>query len=178
MSASVRSPQLWRGWMLNLYPGAGEGGGCFVSARRRDYRPGSGGPAADPERARVEAGRRAGGRLRRYCAANRLNRLGTLTYAEGCHDPGQVRADVGAFFRTLRADLGGEPFAYVWVPEWHKKHGLHLHFAVGGFIPKGRIESAWGRGFVHIKLLGDLPVGSGRIAEARKARVRSRRSAT
>lgn len=28
---------------------------------------------------------------------------------------------------------------------------------------------AWGHGFVHIKLLGDLPVGSGSLAEARKA---------
>jgi len=171
MASSVRVPQLQRGWLLNLYPGAGEGGGCFVSARRRTAWGSGGGPAADPERARVEAGRRARGRLRRYCAANQLNRLGTLTYeGEGCQDPGQARADVGAFFRTLRTDLGGEPFPYVWVPEWHKSgHGLHLHFAVGRFIPRGRILSAWGRGFVHIKLLGDLPVGSGPVAEARKA---------
>jgi hypothetical protein len=171
MSSSVRVPQLQRGWMLNLYPGAGEGGGCFVSARRLTSWGSLGGPAADPERARVEAGRRARTRLRRYCAANRLNRLGTLTYeGEGCHDPGQARADVGAFFRTLRNDLGGKPFPYVWVPEWHKSgHGLHLHFAVGRYIRHGRILSAWGRGFVHIKLLGDLPVGSGPVAEARKA---------
>lgn len=170
MASSVRVPQLHRGWMLNLYPGAGEGGGCFLSSRRREFRPG-GGPAADPERAQLEAGRRARGRLRRYCAANRLNRLGTLTYeGAGCHDPGQARADVGTFFRALRTDLGGAAFPYVWVPEWHKTgHGLHLHFAVGRFIPRGRIVSAWGRGFVHIKLLGDLPVGSGPVAEARKA---------
>jgi hypothetical protein len=171
MSSSVHVPQLQRGWSLTLYPGAGEGGGCFVSAQRRTSWGGGGGPAADPERARLEAGRRARGRLRRYCAANQLNRLGTLTYdGEGCHDPGMARADVGAFFRTLRTDLGGDPFPYVWVPEWHKSgHGLHLHFAVGRFIPRGRILSAWGRGFVHIKLLGDLPVGSGPVAEARKA---------
>jgi hypothetical protein len=94
-----------------------------------------------------------------------------LTYeGAGCHDPGQARAHVGTFFRALRADLGGAAFPYVWVPEWHKTgHGLHLHFAVGRFIPRGRIASAWGRGFVHIKLLGDLPVGSGPVAEARKA---------
>jgi hypothetical protein len=158
------------GWSLNLYPGAAEAGGCFVSTL--PPRPWvRGGPAADPERARAEAGRRAKGRLRRYCAANRLNRLGTLTYAgAGCHDPRQVRADVGLFFRDLRAALGGEPFPYVWVPEWHKTdHGLHVHFAVGRFVPRHRIVSAWGRGFVHIKLLGDLPVGSGPVAEARKA---------
>lgn len=31
------------------------------------------------------------------------------------------------------------------------------------------IERAWGRGFVHIKLLGDLPVGSTTLDEARQA---------
>ena len=109
--------------------------------------------------------------MRRYCAANRLNRLGTLTYrGEGCHDPRQARRDVGLFFRSLRDSLGGEAFPYVWVPEWHKTgHGLHLHFAVGRFVPYGLIKQAWGRGFVHIKLLGDLPVGSGSFAEARLA---------
>ena len=109
--------------------------------------------------------------MRRYCAANGLNRLGTLTYAgQGCHDPRQVRADVGAFFRGLRDGLGGDPLAYVWVPEWHKTdHGLHLHFAVGRYASRSLIASAWGRGFVHIKLLGDLPVGSGVLSESRKA---------
>nr|WP_270886529.1 hypothetical protein [Pedococcus sp. 5OH_020] len=77
---------------------------------------------------------------------------------------------MGLFFRGLRQSLGGESFPYVWVPEWHKSgHGLHLHFAVGKFVPRGLIEEAWGHGFVHIKLLGDLPAGSGSFAEARKA---------
>ena len=47
-------------------------------------------------------------------------------------------------------------------------HGLHVHFAVGRFIGQ-RHRDAWGRGFVHIKLLGDLPVGSGTRGEARLA---------
>jgi hypothetical protein len=100
-----------------------------------------------------------------------LNRLVTLTYAgAGCHDQSQVRADVAQFVRNLRSLLGGEPFPYLWVAEWHKTdHGLHLHLAVGRYIPRSLIEAAWGRGFVHIKLLGDLPVGSGSLAEARLA---------
>jgi hypothetical protein len=158
------------GWVLTVYPDAREAGGTFVgSALSRS--PGVRGEARDPERSRLEAGRRARGRLRRYCAANRLNRLGTLTYAgAGCHDPRQVRADVGEFFRALRDSLGGRAFAYVWVPEWHKTgHGLHAHFAVGKFVKRSAIADAWGRGFVHIKLLGDLPVGSGRLEEARRA---------
>lgn len=162
--------QVQAAWVLRLYPGAGEAGGCFQAARpaRRGV---GGGPAVDPERAALEAGRRARGRLRRYCAANGLNRLGTLTYAgDGCHDPRAARADVGRFFRRLRDGLGGEPFPYVWVPEWHKTgHGLHLHFAVGRFVPRSQIVEAWGHGFVHIKLLSGTPAGSGTWGEARRA---------
>jgi hypothetical protein len=159
------------GWSLTVYPGAREAGGGFVSSYRPPRSVGIKGQAADPERARAEAGRRARGKLRRYAAANRLNRFGTLTYrGEGCHDPRLVRADVGEFFRALRVCTGGQAFPYVWVPEWHKSgHGLHVHFVVADYIPRGVIERAWGRGFIHIKLIGDLGVGSGRLGEARKA---------
>jgi hypothetical protein len=100
-----------------------------------------------------------------------LNRLGTLTYrGEGCHDPLVLRGHVAEFFRSLRAALGGRAFPYLWTAEWHKSgHGLHVHFAVGQFVKRSLIEAAWGHGFVHIKLLGDLPVGSGVFAEARRA---------
>src|SRR3954469_25227225 len=54
--------------------------------------------------------------------------------------------------------------------EWHKSdHGLHVHFAVGRFIARRLIERAWPHGFVHIKLLGDLPAGSTPRDEARVA---------
>jgi hypothetical protein len=109
--------------------------------------------------------------VRRYCASNRLNRLGTLTYAgSGCHDPKALRSDLGEFFKGLRASLDGEPLPYLWVPEWHKTdHGLHAHFACGRYIKRSLIEGAWGRGFVHIKLLGDLPSGATAVEEARRA---------
>lgn len=109
--------------------------------------------------------------MRRYCAANGLNRLGTLTYAPPfCTDPGEVRRDAGQFFRALRGSLGGKPFPYVWVPEYHADgERFHLHFATGRYIKRSLIEQAWGRGWVHIKLLSDLPVGSGTLAESRKA---------
>ncbi|MFD3448607.1 hypothetical protein ACFDTO_28820 [Microbacteriaceae bacterium 4G12] len=77
---------------------------------------------------------------------------------------------LGDFFRSLRGQLGGKPLAYAWVPEWHKSgHGLHAHYAVGRFVKRAMIEKAWGHGFVHIKLIGDLPVGSGALSEARIA---------
>ena len=86
--------------------GAGEAGGCLYSPLR------SGGGAyreAEPERVGAEAARRARGKIRRYCAANRLNRLGTLTYAgEGCHDAVLLREHAAVFFRGLRRELGGD----------------------------------------------------------------------
>lgn len=158
-------------WSFTLYPDAREAGGAFVPSRpRAKASQGVRGQAADPERARLEAARRARGRVRRYCAANRLNRLGTLTFrGEGCHDQRLLRDHLGVFFRRMRHEVGS-PFPYVWVPEWHKTdHGLHAHFAVGRFIKRSVVQRAWGHGFVHIKLLGDLPVGSGALGEARAA---------
>jgi hypothetical protein len=156
------------GWFVTLYPGAGEAGGSFrYSVPVQRYA-----GAGDPDRSRKEAARRAASKVRRYCAHNRLNRLGTLTYrGAGCHDPYRLREDVAAFFRCLRDLLGGVPFAYVWVPEWHKTdHGQHVHFAVGRFIARQLIERAWGHGFVHItQLRSNLPSGAAVRDEARVA---------
>ena len=155
-------------WSFTLYPQAAEGGGCFVPTLRAERVPG--GAGSDPGRAQVEAGRRARAKLRRYAAANRLNRFWTLTYAgAGCFDQEELRWDVAGFFRALRRELG-EAFPYVWVPEWHPGgHGLHVHFAVGRFVRQTLIKEVWGRGIVHGKLIGDLPVGSGALEEARVA---------
>jgi hypothetical protein len=166
--AVVREPSLRSGWSLTVCPDAGEAGGCFVPKYRRT--PSRGG-FPDEARARQEAARRARGRLRRYCAANRLNRLGTLTYAPPfCTDPAELRSDLASFFRELRGVLGGRPFPYVWVPEYHGDgKRFHAHFAVGRYIHWRKVRDAWGHGHVGMDLIGDLPVGSGRLQEARYA---------
>ena len=158
-------------WSFTLVPAAAEGGGSFRASLRRKPEYVARGNASDPERAASEAARRARTRLRRYCAANVLNRLGTLTYrGSGNHDPALIREHLGSFFRDLRGALGGDPFPYAWVPEWHKTdHGLHAHFAVGKFVRRSMIEAAWPHGFVSIKLIGNLPVGSTPLSEARVA---------
>lgn len=157
-------------WQLSLYPTAGEAGGCFRPVRQapRDWTPGQ--SAADPDCARAEAARRARAKVRRYCVANGLNRLGTLTYGPPrCSDPAQLRADLSEFFRALRSALGGKSLAYLWVPERHRDGNLHAHFAVSQHVRKTVIGAAWARGFVGIKLLSDLPVGSTKRDEARRA---------
>jgi hypothetical protein len=154
-------------WLLNLYPEAGEAGGCLQSAAGSS--PGGSWWEPEPDRSASEAARRARGQVRRYCAANRLNRLGTLTYGPPfCRDPHVVRDHVGSFFRGLRRRAG--PLPYLWVPELHAdRERYHVHFTVGRYVPRGWIVEAWPHGFVHIKLLGDLPTGSGALGEARLA---------
>lgn len=158
---------------MSLYPDAREAAGLYVKVDPRllGGRRGIPGESVDPARSARVAGSRARATVRRYCASNRLNRLGTLTYGGlGCHEPQRLRADLSEFFRNLRSSLGGNRFPYLWVPEWHKSdHGLHAHFACGQYIKRSVIEEAWGRGFVHIKLLGDLPTGSSTVDEARRA---------
>jgi hypothetical protein len=157
-------------WQLSLCAAAGEAGGCFVSSRSSDFR-GVRGAATDPERARAESARRARTRVRRYCAANGLSRFGTLTYGPPfCTDADQLRHDVALFFRRLRSAQGEGPLPYVWVPEFHADgKRFHAHFAVDRFIPRGRIDQAWGHGFIKIKRLTDLPVGSTSWDESRRA---------
>jgi hypothetical protein len=156
------------GWRFVLYPEAAEGGAVFRSAGGRV---GAAPPLPpDVDRSAADAARRARTKVRRYCAANRLNRLGTLTYAPPfCRDPRQLRRDLGVFVRRLRHEFG-EPFPYVWVPELHKDDArFHVHLALGRYIHYTAIRRAWPHGIIHIKLLGDLPVGSGTLGEARKA---------
>ena len=139
-------------WVLTVYPDAGEAGGSWVWVGRG--MPPCESLVPDPERAKTEADRRARGKLRRYVAANRLNRLVTLTYAEANHDPHLLRTHMSKFVRKLRRETDVETFPYLWVPEWHKSgHGLHAHVAVGSFIPKRLIEESWGHGFVDVRLI-------------------------
>ena len=168
----TRPPGLPVGWHLTVYPEAREAVGVFrATSSFQERERVSPGQSRDPERSRRVASGRAKAKIRRCCVANGLNRLGTLTYeGEGCHDPVQLRADLADFFVRLRRLLDGGALPYLWVPEWHHTdHGLHAHFGVGQFVKRSLIEEAWGRGYVHIKLLGDLPVGSTAADEARRA---------
>lgn len=153
-------------WELKLYREAAEAVGAFHSAGPAS-RPGRG---IEPTDSAEDATRRARGRVRRYCAANRLNRLGTLTYAgAGQFEPRALRVEVAGFFRRVR-DRYGSPMPYLWTAEWHPGgHGLHVHFAVDRFIHREWIEADWVRGFIKMTYIGDLPVGSGTLGEARAA---------
>jgi hypothetical protein len=127
-------------WTFSLYPQAAEGGGCFVPPYVAE---GARGGQPDPVRSNTEAGRRARATLRRYCAANRLNRFATLTYARSCRDPRQLRADVGGFFRGLRQESalmhrlldGSAPVVSVCAPVGYGKTTLLTQYATASGRP-------------------------------------------
>jgi hypothetical protein len=84
--------------------------------------------AARVRRNRENAGRRAKSRARRYCKANALTRLWTLTFAEAVHERADVVAALNGLSRALRAKFG-ESFPYLWVIEEHESGALHVHIA-------------------------------------------------
>ncbi|WP_082556345.1 hypothetical protein [Aeromicrobium sp. Root472D3] len=170
MSSSILlSPDA--GWRLSLYPTAGEAGCSFQSSIRAERRYVAPGAAADPARSRAEAARRARSKVRRYAASNLLDRFGTLTYGPPfCLDPAQARRDVAVFVRDLRTELGGSPFPYIWVPEWHKDgKKLHLHFALGNYVRQSVLSDVWGRGWVCIKRISGQRHNAPRVEGARIA---------
>lgn len=120
---------------------------------------------------RARAGARARTRVRRYCKANDLSRLGTLTFRSATRERAEVVEALNGFFKRLRAQLGAA-LPYVWVIEEHKSGALHVHVGLGRPLPmrcercdpadrgKGRhqrdlpgpcLACTWGLGFVHAK---------------------------
>lgn len=161
-------------WRMLLYRDALEASaslsGGVVSGGGRGGPLGSDRHQGGAGRSMEEAGRRARGRLRRYCVANRLDRLVTLTYrGEGCHDPGALRADVAAFVKRLRRVRNLQSFPYAWVPELHESgHGFHVHLAVSQYLPKDEVEAAWGHGWVDLRRLAS---GMEYASEASRAKL-------
>lgn len=161
-------------WRLTLYPDAREAVCQFLPSLRpnRVYVPP--GYAADPERSRIESARHAATQVRRYCAANGLDRLWTLTYRHPrCTELDRLVTDVGTFWRTLRSLLGGKPFPYLWVPEFHAdgKH-FHIHAGMGQYVHKSKIATAWPHGFVEARRL--IVASSGADEGVERARLASR----
>lgn len=88
--------------------------------------------------------------MRRYCRANRLDRLCSLTYAKAPADRAECVAHLRRFFERLQAVFGRLPIVAV-LEKGSTNGRLHAHLAVGRFIPKQQLERIWGHGFVDIR---------------------------
>jgi hypothetical protein len=110
------------------------------------------GQATDPERAATEAAGRARRALRRYCVANGLDHLWTLTYAPEHlpDDEDGVWRDIERFRRRLRDALGEFPLAAV-IEHGSESGRLHVHFLVAGRLPIEVVAGCWGKGFVQVE---------------------------
>jgi hypothetical protein len=98
---------------------------------------------------RARAARRARGRVRRFCTANGLAYLWTLTLADQSSDCAHVGRLVESFIRRLRAHTRCS-IPYVWVLEEHKSGNLHAHVAIDRFIPRAVLLRAWPHGFMFV----------------------------
>ena len=76
---------------------------------------------------------------------------------------------VGAIWARSSGGCGrarGRAFPYLWVPSSIRAGTACICISLWPYVKHSLIKAAWGRGIVHIKLLGDLPVGSGSLEEA------------
>jgi hypothetical protein len=108
--------------------------------------------------------------LRRYAAANRLDRLVVLTYAEPQHDLKKVKKDVHLFVKRKLRGLIGPDAAYALSFETHKSGAWHVNVLVPTYIKHERLARKWGRGYVWIHKFKAGKGGSGRDAARQAAR--------
>lgn len=108
-------------------------------------------PEHDPERSAKEANRRARADMRRYCVANRLNKLWSLTYAEEAADWSEVWEHVEAFRKRLWAHLGRRIPMVVVIEEGTENGRLHVHLAVHEWLDWADLRNLWGHGFVFVR---------------------------
>lgn len=87
------------------------------------------------------AARRARAVVRRYCRANELNEMVTLTFAGAPPVYSELSGIMRNFFRRVSRRAGESLGAYVWVPERGAKGDrLHVHMAVGWWSRLGVVE--------------------------------------
>ena len=149
-------------WCLKLYPAAGEATITHAPSAVRvtalcDGTPSTGRSAAP----HVSHGVRAKGRVRRYCRANRIRFLWTLTYSTEPSTRAQVTKHLRTFFKRLGTHFGRLPLIAV-IERGTKSDRLHVHFGAARFLSFETIDKIWPHGWVHVgdprKLPGRVPV--------------------
>lgn len=148
------NPASGEGWRVRLYESAGEAVAHWPLPQRAQpesrRQPRVEEQAKRAEGNKSRSSRRAKGQVRRYAKANKLNRLWTLTYAEGQFDRQRASQDIRRFLERVQTRYGRQPILLVL--EWHPGgHGLHVHALAGRFIPQQAIQLLWGHGIVHLK---------------------------
>jgi hypothetical protein len=103
-----------------------------------------------PEDSRARAERRVRSTLRRYCAANRLDRLVVLTFREPEFDLRLAQRRSREFIRRRLRRVMGRDIPYVVGWERHKSGAWHVNIATGRYVKHAKLERAWGQGFVWV----------------------------
>jgi hypothetical protein len=166
----------FRGWSLAVHEGTGEAV-AWWSGGPSGTDPADEGDERTPEERQQDnearSARRRRSQIRRFCAANQLVRLWTLTYAEAQFSRETVLRDCAAFTRRFYEQFGTMPWLRVlelhkggWCEYCscdHPDGRYHVHLALPKiFLPVHVMESLWGHGFVHYRDRADRKVGEKR----------------
>lgn len=150
-----------------MYPTAGEQNiSCTPSAGRRGTSWTVSWPPRNRAERRADSATRAKGKVRRYCKANRMRFLWTLTYADQPPDLETVKRHLRWFFRQLQQMFGRQPLVAV-VELGSKRGRFHVHFAAARFLSIEGLSRCWHRGKVWV---GDPRRMPGRVAVGHLAR--------
>jgi hypothetical protein len=87
--------------------------------------------------------------VRRYCRANRLRFLWTLTYSTAPRTRAEVTRHLRTFFKRLGTLFGRLPLIVV-IERGTKTDRLHVHFAAGRFLSIEGVRRCWPHGIVHV----------------------------
>lgn len=138
-------------WILKAVPQAGEMTITRAAPRRLLTAPSSSSSAAAIAATRwVAHAARSASDLRRYCAANRLDKKVGLSFRDPAPDRAGALYCQRRFFERLQADQGRLPVAAVLERGTRGTQRLHWHMMWGPWIPKAHLAELWRHGHVDI----------------------------
>lgn len=145
-------------WNLKLVPQAGEATITRTPARRLITVPRSSSAIASSSAGpMVSMASRSASQLRRYCAANRLEKKLGLSFRDPAPDRDGALYCMRRFLERLQAEQGRLPFAAVLERGTRGTQRLHWHAMLGPWIPKAHLAELWRHGWVDI---GQLDLSS------------------
>jgi len=136
---------------LKLYPAAGEATITHAPvAGRSSSSSWSSAKTAKSSVPTVSHATRAKGKVRRYCRANREDRLVTLTYRDAPAARSTVTEHVRRFRERFQKVFGRRAIVAV-IERGGTTGRLHVHLALNFYVPKAVLARIWGHGFVDIR---------------------------
>jgi hypothetical protein len=138
-------------WHLCLSPTAGEGTlTCCEALSLKATGSTSGGGGRSWTTPIVSHGTRAKGKVRKFCRANGVSFLWTLTYEIARGTRAEVVRDLRRFYERLQGAYGRLPCLAVIERGKRGTHRLHVHLGVDRWLNIDVLRDLWGHGHVWV----------------------------